>query len=108
MVFHGDPGATETEKGSSMFPIIVSILAAASIYAGILMFDRDSIAGISGVLLGIVLLINPSLIAIRHLRVLMGHEKQGAKPASPQKKGPRKTHLKLVRPEQDDERPTIH
>jgi hypothetical protein len=86
----------------------MSILAATSIYAGILMFHQDSIAGIAGVLLGVILLINPLLFAIRHLGASVGDDIRGAKSSgSPQKKSPKKNHLKLVRP-QDEERPTIH
>jgi len=91
-----------------MFPIVMSILGVTSIYAGILMFHQDAIAGTTGALLGIVLLINPFLIAVRQLRAFMGHEVRGAKSDSPPKKSPKKTHLKIVRSEQDEDRPTIH
>jgi hypothetical protein len=91
-----------------MFPIVMSILAATSIYAGFLMFNQDSIAGIAGVLLGIILIINPSLLVIRRFRAFMGNGSHDARPAGPQKKSPKKPHLKLVRSEQDEERPTIH
>ena len=91
-----------------MLPIIMSILAATSIYAGILMFDQNSTAGIAGVLLGIILIINPSLLVIRRFRGFVGNEFHGAKPGSPQKKTPKKNHLRLVKSEQDEERPTIH
>jgi hypothetical protein len=86
----------------------MSILAATSIYAGILMFNQDSIAGIAGVLLGIILIINPSLLVIRRFKTVVSDGFHGAKPGDLQKKNPKKTHLRLVRSEQDEEQPTIH
>jgi hypothetical protein len=90
-----------------MFPIIMSILAVTSIYAGILMFNQDSIAGVSGVLLGIILITNPALLVLRRFRTV-GDGFHAAKPGDPQKKSPKKNHLRLVKSDQDEERPTIH
>lgn len=90
-----------------MLPIVMAILAVTSIYAGILMFHQDSTVGFAGIFLGIVLLINPLLTTIRRMGASPGRRTAAPKSGSPRKKSPRKTHLKLVK-QQDEESPTIH
>ena len=90
-----------------MIRIIVLILGATFFYTGLLVFERDSLVGISALLIGIILVAKPVLNALLFIRA-------NAPKGSPRRDTPkpkRKTHLSVVKPRDDDrheDKPTIH
>jgi hypothetical protein len=82
---------------------ILLVFASILVYTGILTFDRDSAAGIACLALGIILSVNPLLRLIRQFGILPAR-KSSERPRS----GRKKSHLKIVKPDDDKRPPTIH
>ncbi len=82
---------------------ILLVFASIVVYTGILTFNADSTAGIVLVILGAVLFINPLLRLFRYFGV-PSSPKSTRRPGSRRKK----SHLKIVKPDDDRRPPTIH
>ncbi|MCE5335419.1 MAG: hypothetical protein LLG06_12620 [Desulfobacteraceae bacterium] len=88
-----------------MTSIILMILAATLVYAGVLMIERDLTTALGSVVLGLLLSVNPVLR-------IVGLFKPAARPGKrPKPKGPFRPYV--VRPgsqrdQERDEPPTIH
>jgi hypothetical protein len=87
-----------------MIPVVLFIFGAAFIYAGILMASQNASAGIVSALVGILMIIKPSVDAIRRFRALSGGMTASSRKAPG---GGKKRHLKLVKTE-NEQKPTIH
>lgn len=82
---------------------ILLVFALIVVYTGILTFRTDSTAGIALMVVGAVLIINPILYFIRYFG-LMPAPRLAAKPGAKR----RKSHLKIVKSDDDRRPPTIH
>jgi hypothetical protein len=87
-----------------MIPVVLFIFGATFIYAGILMSSQDASAGIVSALVGILMIIKPSVDAIQRFRALSGGVTISSHKAPGRRK---KRHLTLVKTE-NKEKPTIH
>lgn len=86
-----------------MISLILAILGAACVYAGIMMLNRDYLTGMAGIVVGIVLVSRPLLRGISYFRPVPN---TGTRTGRQKGRRP-KSHLKLVKSE-DEKRPTIH
>ncbi len=89
-----------------MLSLVLFIFGATLTYTGYLASGRDPAVGLAVALIGIIVIIKPSLNALRYYRTHFGRPPQpvGRKGG---KKGPaRKTHLKVIHSR--DDKPTIH
>jgi hypothetical protein len=90
----------------SMLSAALSLFGITLIYTGFLASGRDPITGLATAFAGLILIIKPSLDALRYCKTNFGGGPQphGTKTVPKVKK--RKVHLKIVKSE--DDKPTIH
>jgi hypothetical protein len=90
-----------------MLRAIISFFGATLIYMGFLILNRDLTIALAAALAGLALIAKPALDAVKYLRTYFAAASIPRGPEREQKRRPGKTHLRIVKPE-DDDRPTIH
>ncbi|MGC9966189.1 MAG: hypothetical protein ABSE08_12355 [Syntrophobacteraceae bacterium] len=91
-----------------MTSAVLLFFGATLIYTGFLALDRDLTIGLAAALVGLVLLVKPALDALRYWKTHFsaGQRPRPRGPKKEQKDQTKRTHLRVVKSE--DDRPTIH
>jgi hypothetical protein len=89
-----------------MISAVLFFFGATLIYTGFLALDRNLAIGLATAFAGLILLVKPALGAMKYWRTHFGAAPRPREPQKEQKGPARKTHLRVVKSE--DDHPTIH
>jgi hypothetical protein len=90
-----------------MISAVLFFCGATLLYTGFLALDRDLTIALAVAFAGLLLVIKPALDALKYWKTHFSAAQSPHRPQKEQKVRPAKTHLKVVKGE-DDDRPTIH